>query len=99
MQLIKEISANEMIGEFLKAELHSSRFRAGSLRALTMLGYNEETAVENATWSQQVRNVVDAYPAVKFYFVGEASNMYEAWLEPANTQAMTHRQFIGYCDV
>jgi hypothetical protein len=64
-----------------------------------MLGYNQETAVENATWSQQVRNVVDAYPAVKFYFVGEASNMYEAWLEPANAQAMTHREFIGYCDV
>ena len=64
-----------------------------------MLGYNEETVVENSTWSQQVRKVVDAYPAVKFYFVGEASNMYEAWLEPANTQAMTHRQFIGYCDV
>jgi hypothetical protein len=64
-----------------------------------MLGYNRETAVENATWSQQVRNVVDAYPAVKFYFVGEASNMYEAWLEPANTQSMTHREFIGYCDV
>jgi hypothetical protein len=64
-----------------------------------MLGYNQETAVENATWSQQVRNVVDAYPAVKFYFVGEATNMYDAWLEPANTQAMTHREFIGYCDV
>jgi hypothetical protein len=55
--------------------------------------------VENATWSQQVRNVVDAYPAVKFYFVGEASNMYDTWLEPANTQVMTHREFIGYCDV
>ena len=64
-----------------------------------MLGYNQETAVENSTWSQQVRNVVDAYPAVKFYFVGEVTNMFAAWLEPANTQAMTHREFIGYCDV
>jgi len=25
--------------------------------------------------------------------------MYDAWLEPANAQAMTHRDFIGYCDV
>ena len=64
-----------------------------------LLGYNRETAVENAAWNQQVRNVVDAYPGVKFYFVGEPSNMYDSWLEPANTQAMTYRDFIGYCDV
>ena len=42
MQLIKEITTDEMIGEFLKAELHSSRFREGSLKALRMLGYTEE---------------------------------------------------------
>ena len=64
-----------------------------------LLGYNRETPVENATWHQQIRNVVDAYPGVKFYFVGEPTNMYDAWLEPANTQALSHREFIGYCDV
>jgi hypothetical protein len=64
-----------------------------------LLGYNHETPVENATWHQQIRNVIDAYPGVRFYFVGEATNMYDAWLEPANTQVMTHRDFIGYCDV
>lgn len=64
-----------------------------------LLGYNQETPVENATWNQQVRNVVDAYPGVRFYFVGEPTNMYDSWLEPANTQAMTYRDFIGYCDV
>ncbi len=31
-----------MIGEWLKAELHSSRFREGSLKALDMLGYNSD---------------------------------------------------------
>jgi hypothetical protein len=55
MQLIKEISANEMIGEFLKAELHSSRFRAGSLRALTMLGYNEEL-IESPQYNDASQN-------------------------------------------
>ena len=64
-----------------------------------LLGYNQETLVENDMWNQQVRNVVDAYPEVKFYFVGEPTNMYDSWLEPANTQAMTYRDFIGYCDV
>ena len=64
-----------------------------------LLGYNQETLVENDMWNQQVRNVVDAYPGVRFYFVGEPTNMYDSWLEPANTQAMTYRDFIGYCDV
>lgn len=31
-----------MIAEFLKAELHSSRFREGSLKALSILGFGEE---------------------------------------------------------
>ena len=64
-----------------------------------LLGYNRETPVENATWHQQIRNVINAYPGVRFYFVGEPTNMYDSWLEPANAQAMTHREFIGYCDV
>jgi len=64
-----------------------------------LLGYNRETPVENDTWHQQIRKVVDAYPGVRFYFVGEPTNMYDSWLEPANTQAMTYRDFIGYCDV
>jgi hypothetical protein len=64
-----------------------------------LLGYNQETPIENTTWHQQIRNVVDAYPGVRFYFVGEPTNMYDSWLEPANAQAMTYRDFIGYCDV
>lgn len=39
---MKPISVDQMISEFLKAELHSSRYRAGSLKALKMCGYNEE---------------------------------------------------------
>lgn len=41
MKVIRSVSADEMIAEFLKAELNSSRFREGSLKALEMLGYNE----------------------------------------------------------
>lgn len=41
MNNTRHISTAEMIAEFLKAELHSSRFREGSLKALKMLGYNE----------------------------------------------------------
>lgn len=55
MQLLKEISSDEMIGEFLKAELHSSRFRRGSLKALKMLGYSE-SLLENPNYSEATQN-------------------------------------------
>jgi hypothetical protein len=64
-----------------------------------LLGYNNETLVESGTWHQQIRRVIDAYPGVRFYFVGESTNMYDAWLEPANAQCMSYRDFVGYCDV
>lgn len=41
MDIIRNITSAEMVGEFLQAELHSSRFRRGSLKALHKLGYNE----------------------------------------------------------
>ena len=55
MQLLEEITSDEMIGEFLKAELHSSRFRRGSLRALKMLGYNERL-LENPNYGDATQN-------------------------------------------
>jgi hypothetical protein len=39
---MKSITVDQMIAEFLKAELHSSRFRRGSLKALEMCGYKED---------------------------------------------------------
>jgi hypothetical protein len=64
-----------------------------------LLGYNQETPVENTTWEQQIKNVMDTYSGVRFYFVGESTNMYDAWLDCANANSMTYRDFIGYCDV
>ena len=42
MNIIRPVSSDEMIGEFLRSELHSSRFRAGSLKALSILGYSQD---------------------------------------------------------
>ena len=55
MQVIKEISSAEMVGQFLKAELHSSRFRPGSLKALKMLGL-DETLLETEDYSNDEAN-------------------------------------------
>ncbi|MGI9027325.1 MAG: hypothetical protein ACR2FM_00565 [Candidatus Saccharimonadales bacterium] len=42
MQIIKPITDDEMIWNFLKAEFESSRFRKGSLRALEMLKVSKQ---------------------------------------------------------
>lgn len=49
------IPVEQMIAEFLKAELHSSRFRAGSLKALQMCGF-DETLIEQPDWNNPEQN-------------------------------------------
>ena len=68
-------------------------------REIFMLGYNHETVVEHPTWSNQCRTVMDAYPGVVFYMVGESTNMPEVWMEASNGRNLTYREFISYCDV
>ncbi|MEO8863131.1 MAG: hypothetical protein ABI354_02300 [Candidatus Saccharimonadales bacterium] len=55
MNITRQITPEEMVGEFLKAELHSSRFRSGSLKALSMLGYKEDL-LEHPDYSDKVQN-------------------------------------------
>jgi hypothetical protein len=52
---MKSISADMMVAEFLKAELHSTRFRDGSLKALEMCGYEEEL-IERPDVTDSVQN-------------------------------------------
>lgn len=55
MKIIKKISQEEMISEFLLGELNSSRFRKGSLRALEMLNYNKRI-IEKPDLSNEAEN-------------------------------------------
>jgi hypothetical protein len=64
-----------------------------------LLGYNNDTPVDQDDWYLQIVKVINAYSSTRFYFVGEPTNMYSAWLDCANAEAMTYRNFIGYCDV
>ena len=64
-----------------------------------MLGYNCETRIESPTWTNQCRTVMDAYPGVLFYMVGESTNMPDVWMEASNGRNLTYREFISYCDV
>lgn len=64
-----------------------------------LLGYNKETRVENNEWHKQLKMLFESYSGVKFYVVGEPTNLHEIWFDCANSTAMTYRDFIGYCDV
>jgi len=64
-----------------------------------LLGYNNETPVDQPSWFNQIRQVMDAYVGVKFYLVGEKANMPDIWMEAANTEHLTYGDFVGYCDI
>ena len=64
-----------------------------------LLGYNRETPVQSQTWTSQIREVMDAYAGIKFYLIGEKTNMPDIWMEATNSIDMTYRDFVGYCDV
>jgi hypothetical protein len=64
-----------------------------------LLGYHHDTGIENSSWQDQIRSVIDAYSGIQFYFVGESTNMYDCWLSAPNARSMPLGDFICYCDV
>lgn len=64
-----------------------------------LLGYTKETPIENNDWHLQLKGLIDSYAGVKFFIVGEPTNLHDVWFDSANATAMTYRDFIGYCDV
>lgn len=64
-----------------------------------LLGYNRDTPIETQSWQMAFVDLITAYPGVRFYFVGEPTNMFSEWLDMPNAEAMTYRNFISYCDV
>lgn len=68
-------------------------------REVFLLGYNRDTPATNSAWIDHVAQVIKAYPSVSFHLIGVASNMPDDWRSLPNTQTMTYREFISYCDV
>lgn len=68
-------------------------------KEIFLLGYTKDHYIENAEWVTHVNMIIESYPAVKFYFVGEKTNLFPEWVEHANVTTLTYRDFITYCDV
>lgn len=64
-----------------------------------LLGYTKDTPIENNDWHNQLSMLFDSYAGVKFFVVGEPTNLHNVWFDSANVVAMPYRDFIGYCDV
>jgi hypothetical protein len=68
-------------------------------KEIFLLGYNKDLSPDRPMWHLEITSLLNAYAGTKFYFVGESTNMYDAWLDCANAESMTYREFISYCDV
>lgn len=68
-------------------------------KEIFLLGYSKQMKFDHPRWVDDVDSVLDAYSGIKFWLVGESSNMPELWLENPNVETMTYRDFVSYCDV
>jgi hypothetical protein len=68
-------------------------------KEIFLLGYTRDTPIALTEWYKQMEVLMNAYTGIKFYFVGEPTNMYQSWSNCANAEFMTYRNFISYCDV
>lgn len=64
-----------------------------------LLGYNKDTPAGRPSWHEEIVKIMRAYAGVRFYFIGEVTNMFDNWFECANANHMTYREFISYCDI
>ena len=64
-----------------------------------LLGYNNDSMQKNLRQIDDIAQVFNAYNQVKFFLIGEATNMPSQWLDCNNIETMCYRDFVGYCDV
>jgi hypothetical protein len=64
-----------------------------------LLGYNNETPVEDSRWVSHVNSIFEAYAETRFVLVGASVNMPDAWRNNRNVDTMKYREFVTYCDI
>jgi hypothetical protein len=46
-----------------------------------------------------IKQVLEAYPNTKFYFVTDGAAPYDEWRAFKNAEVLDYRQFVLHCDV
>jgi hypothetical protein len=68
-------------------------------REVFLLGYTNDTPNQSVDWIVDVDQILTCYADVKFFIVGEPTNIPNLWLEHSNVNTMPYRDYIGYCDI
>jgi len=68
-------------------------------KEIFLIGYSKQMVFDHPRWIDEIGTVMQAYSTIKFWLVGEPTIMPEVWLECANANTMSYRDFIGYADV
>ena len=68
-------------------------------KEIFLLGYNDESPIDNKHWMLHLAQIFEIYAGTQFYLVGEATRMPDQWADCPNTKTMTYLEFISYCDV
>lgn len=68
-------------------------------REIFLLGYTENAQIGQDDWAMQMTKLFGTYPSTKFFHVGHKSQTPEIWLDFANVEQLTHREFITHCDI
>jgi len=68
-------------------------------KEIFLLGYNQYTDAGKTAWTAHVAQVISAYSGTKFIVVGATHHAVESWLEFANVEQMTYKEFISHCDI
>lgn len=63
------------------------------------LGYNNDTTSGTKNFRGDIAGVINAYPTVRFIFVGVEANIPVEWRQHTNVSCMTYRTWVSHCDV
>ena len=64
-----------------------------------LLGYNKNSDIGQSSWSAQIKQIMDVYSGVKFFYVGAESGMPDNWKDNVNVTNLTYREFVTYADI
>jgi hypothetical protein len=64
-----------------------------------LIGYSINAGIGRSDWADQIKQVMDTYSSVKFYHIGNESDMPEVWKNNVNVSNLSYREFIAYADI
>lgn len=68
-------------------------------KEIFLFNYHQDVVAGTKNWINDVKEVIEAYPETKFFFVGTEHNIPQSWAIQPNVGHLSVREFVVYCDV